>query len=125
MLKLSPQLILQALLKLLFGDPGVAYSPPNSRKYFSFPFSFLEKKDRLISWFLGFSNQAATPSFSGVVLKQQKDQWLVDLNHPLAGQRVNVTITLLATEAVRAREVRVQRLRKGEAGRRLFYIMLV
>lgn len=53
-----------------------------------------------------------------MVLKQQKDQWLVDLNHPLAGQRVNVTITLLATEAVRAREVRVKRLRNGEAGRK-------
>lgn len=51
---------------------------------------------------------------TGVVLKQQKDHWLVDLNHPLAGQRVNVTITLLATEAVPPREVRVERLRTGD-----------
>ena len=88
------------------------FSPPNIRKIYSVLFllvfgSFLRQQQPAI----------APQPLQGVVLKQQKDQWLVDLNHPLAGQRVNVTITLLAMEAPGVfREVRVERLRRGEAG---------
>ncbi|CAJ1389624.1 unnamed protein product [Effrenium voratum] len=51
---------------------------------------------------------------TGVVLEVSKSEMLVDLNHPLAGRRVNVTLTLLACEEVPPKDVEVRTLRPGD-----------
>lgn len=54
---------------------------------------------------------------AGVVVKATDETLLVDFNHPLAGQPMNVTITLLAVEELSpfGPELRVVRLRAGDA----------
>lgn len=52
---------------------------------------------------------------AGVVVKETDETLLVDFNHPLAGQPMNVTITLLAVEELSPfKELRVVRLRPGD-----------
>ena len=51
---------------------------------------------------------------SGLVVKETANQLVVDLNHPLAGKPVNITITLLASEEVPPKNVRIERLKPGD-----------